>query len=70
VHLIILDLIALNSIFQLQSGFGKIDWGSPLNWLLILLFIAVCVPVFIWFYRRRLDVLTGPWISRENPWQD
>jgi len=26
----------------------------------------VAVPLFIWIYQRRLDVLTGPWITRDE----
>lgn len=69
-HLIVLNLILLDLISQVQSEFSKIDWGSPLSWLLISLFVAAGVPIFIWAYRRRLNVLTGRWISRENPWHD
>ena len=31
-----------------------------MNWFLILLLAVAAVPVFIWAYRRYLDVLTGP----------
>jgi hypothetical protein len=39
-------------------------------WLLVLLLIAVGVSVFAWAYRRRLDVLTGPWIADETSLHD
>jgi hypothetical protein len=70
VHLIVLDLIALDLISQLQPKLSGSNWGSFMSWLLALLFVGAGVPIFIWAYRRRLDVLTDPWISRENPWHD
>ena len=41
-----------------------------MGWFLILLLIAIGVPVFLWAYRRRLDVLTGPWIVSETSRND
>jgi hypothetical protein len=35
-------------------------------WLLGLIVIVIGVPIFTWAYRRRLDVLTGPWIANET----
>jgi hypothetical protein len=39
--------------------------GHLMGWLIILILIVVGVPLFTWAYRRRLDVLTGPWIANE-----
>jgi hypothetical protein len=39
-------------------------------WFLVLLLIAVGVSVSTWVYRRRLDVLTGPWIADETSSHD
>ena len=36
-----------------------------MGWWIALLFIVIGVPLFLWAYRRRLDVLTGPWIANE-----
>lgn len=36
-----------------------------MKWLLVLLFPVIGIPIFTWAYRRRLDVLTGPWIADE-----
>jgi len=41
-----------------------------MGWFVILLLIVVGVPVFTWAYRRRLDVLTGPWITNETSRHD
>jgi hypothetical protein len=41
------------------------------GWLLIsLLIVVVGVPTFTWAFRRRLDVLTGPWIVNETSRHD
>ena len=40
-------------------------WGNLMGWFLILVFFVTGIPVFMWAYRRRLDVLTGPWIANE-----
>ena len=37
-----------------------------MGWFVILLLMVIGVPLFTWAYRRRLDVLTGPWTSNEN----
>jgi hypothetical protein len=37
-----------------------------MGWLLFLLPVAIGVPFFMWSYRRRLDVLKGPWIIGES----
>jgi hypothetical protein len=39
-------------------------------WFLVLLLVAVGVSVFAWAYRRRLDVLTGPWIADKTSSHD
>jgi hypothetical protein len=36
-----------------------------MGWFLILSLPVIGVPVFMWAYRRHLDVLTGPWIANE-----
>jgi hypothetical protein len=36
-----------------------------MGWFLIPILIALGAPLFTWAYRRRLDVLTGPWIAKE-----
>jgi hypothetical protein len=39
-------------------------------WFLVLLLVAIGVAAFTWVYRRRLDVLTGPWIADETSSHD
>jgi hypothetical protein len=34
-----------------------------MSWLLILFLLVLAVALFMWAYRRHLDVLTGPWIA-------
>jgi hypothetical protein len=41
-----------------------------MGWFAVLVFIVVGIPVVAWAYRRRLDVLTGPWISNETSRHD
>jgi hypothetical protein len=42
-----------------------------MGWFLAFLFLMVGgAPIFTWAYRRHLDVLTGPWISGDNPRHD
>lgn len=41
-----------------------------MGWFLVLPLIVIGIPWFIWAYRRRLDVLTGPWITKETSWHD
>ncbi len=41
-----------------------------MGWFLILFFIVIGVAVFMWSYRRHLDVLTGPWIANETSQHD
>jgi len=41
-----------------------------MGWFVILLLIVVSVPVFTWAFRRRLDALTGPWITNETSRHD
>jgi hypothetical protein len=41
-----------------------------MGWFFILLFLVVGGPAFAWAYRRRLDVLTGPWITKEGSRHD
>jgi hypothetical protein len=36
-------------------------------WLLAVVILIASASGFLYFYQRRLDVLTGPWISRTNP---
>jgi hypothetical protein len=33
-------------------------------WLLVFLTVCACAAIFVWSYKRHLDVLTGPWITR------
>ncbi|WP_283806006.1 hypothetical protein [Bradyrhizobium sp. LTSP857] len=33
-------------------------------WLVAFVVPVVGVPLFVWAYGRRLDALSGPWISR------
>jgi hypothetical protein len=40
-------------------------WVDLMGWLLFLLLVVISVPVFMWAYRLRLDVLKGPWIIGE-----
>ena len=39
--------------------------GRPMGWFLMLLLLAAAIATFTSAYRRRLDVLTGPWIANE-----
>ncbi len=41
-----------------------------MGWLLVFPLIVIGILLFIWGYRRRLDVLTGPWITKETSWHD
>jgi hypothetical protein len=41
-----------------------------MGWLLILLLLVIGLPIFLWVYRRRLDVLAGPWIINETSRHD
>jgi hypothetical protein len=36
-----------------------------MGWFPILLLVVTSIPVFAQAYRRHLDVLTGPWITKE-----
>jgi hypothetical protein len=47
-----------------RAGAGLV-WILLMIWVLFLLLIVIGVPVFMWGYRRRLDVLGGPWIIDE-----
>jgi len=40
-------------------GLGVMDW-----WI-VLLFIVIGIAAFMRVFRRRLEVLTGPWIANE-----
>jgi hypothetical protein len=33
-------------------------------WFLVVLVGAVCAALFMHLYKRRLDVLSGPWITK------
>jgi hypothetical protein len=39
-------------------------------WFLVFLFVVIGGSIFAWAYRRRLDVLTGPWIADETSSHD
>jgi hypothetical protein len=41
-----------------------------MGWFLVLILIVVGIPIFTWAYRRRLDVLTGPWIVNDTAQHD
>jgi hypothetical protein len=41
-------------------------WSIRMFWLLLLPVIGLLTAGFLWDYKRRLDVLTGPWISDER----
>jgi hypothetical protein len=41
-----------------------------MGWFAVLVLIVIGGPVFVWAYRRRLDVLTGPWITNETSQHD
>lgn len=41
-----------------------------MGWFLVSLLIVMGIPLFLWAYRRHLDALTGPWITKETLWHD
>jgi hypothetical protein len=41
-----------------------------MGWFLFLLLAVIGIAVFTWGFRRRLDVLTGPWITEETARHD
>jgi hypothetical protein len=47
-----------------RAGAGFL-WVDLMGWLLFLLLVVISIPVFMSAYRRRLDVLGGPWIIGE-----
>jgi hypothetical protein len=51
-----------------RSAFSRV---ISMNWFwLILISAFTSLPIWMWAYRRHLDVLTGPWIQNESPRRD
>lgn len=42
---------------------GDFIGSNLMGWFVAILALVIGIPVFTWAYRRRLDVLTGPWIA-------
>jgi len=48
----------------LVGGFVLCDDGDKMFWLLAFVAVLALASAVLHFYKRRLDVLRGPWIAR------